>query len=72
MLLGGPAAHVGTSLGEQPEGSVGPEGVELGEIDAGQLVERPAHGSRFSCCMGGPGPMTTKHSTGEATSGRVA
>ena len=42
MLLGGPAAHVGTNLGEPTEGAVGADGVELGEIDARQLVERGA------------------------------
>ena len=36
-------AVVGADLGEQTQGAVGADGVELGEIDAGQLVERGAN-----------------------------
>ena len=43
MLLGGPAAHVGANLGEQTQGAVGAEGVDLSEIDARELVERSAN-----------------------------
>jgi len=43
VLLGGPPAQVGANLGEQPQGTVGADGGELGEIDAGQLVERGAN-----------------------------
>ena len=44
MLFGGPPSHVGANLGEQPQGAVGAEGIELlGEVDAGQLVQRGAN-----------------------------
>ncbi len=34
MFLGGPAAHVETYLGDELEGSVGPDAGKFGEIDA--------------------------------------
>ena len=43
VLLGGPAAHIGANLGEQPEGTVGADSVELREVDAGEVVERGAN-----------------------------
>src|SRR6266542_3456806 len=42
VLLRGPAGHIGANLGEQAERAVGAEGVDLGEIDPGQLVQRRA------------------------------
>ena len=48
MLVGGPAGHVGADLGEQPERVVGPDAVELREVDAGELMEeRPELEARF-------------------------
>jgi hypothetical protein len=43
VFLGGPAAHVGADLGEPPQGAVGADGIDPGEVDAGQLVERGAN-----------------------------
>jgi len=39
VLLGGPPAHVDANLGEQPQGTEGADGVELGEID----IRTPLH-----------------------------
>src|SRR5213078_807146 len=43
MLLRGPTAHVGANLAKQAQGAVGAKGVDLGEVDAGQLMERGAN-----------------------------
>ena len=39
MFVGGPARHVGADLGQQPERVVRPDAIELGEVDAGELME---------------------------------
>ena len=40
MLLGGPAGHVGPNLRQQAERVIGPDPVDLGQVDAGELVQR--------------------------------
>ena len=42
MLFGGPPAHVGANLREQLERGVGGDAIDLGEVGAGQVVERRA------------------------------
>jgi len=43
VFLGGPPAHVGANLSDQTQRTVGANGVDLGEIDAGEVVERGAN-----------------------------
>ena len=43
MLLGGPPAEVGPDLGQQLERGIGGDAIDLGEVGAGQMVERRAH-----------------------------
>ena len=40
MVFGGPARGVGADLGDQLEGTVGGEAVDLREVDAGEVMER--------------------------------
>ena len=42
MLLGGPPAEVGPDLGQQLERGIGGDAIDLGEVGAGQMVERRA------------------------------
>ena len=39
VVFGGPPAEVGANLGDQLEGAVGGEAIDLGEVDAGEMVE---------------------------------
>ena len=39
VVLGGPAARVGADLGDELEGTVGREAIDLREVDAGQVVQ---------------------------------
>jgi hypothetical protein len=43
VLLGRPTTHVGANLGEQTQGAVGADRVDLSEIDTRQLVKRAAN-----------------------------
>ena len=43
MLLSGPPADVGADLGEQLERVIGGDAIDLGQVGAGQLVERRAN-----------------------------
>ena len=43
VFLSRPAGHVGSNLGEEAQGAVGANGIDLGEIDIGQVVERGAN-----------------------------
>ena len=43
VLLGGPPAEVGPDLGQQLERGIGGDAIDLGEVGAGQVVERRAH-----------------------------
>ena len=39
VVLGGPAAQVGADLGDQLQGAIGGEAIDLREVDAGQVVQ---------------------------------
>ncbi len=40
VLLGGPSRHVGADFGEETERVVRPDAIDLGEVDARELVQR--------------------------------
>lgn len=42
VLLGRPAGHVGADFGEQPQGVIGADPVQLGQVHARELVQRSA------------------------------
>jgi hypothetical protein len=48
VLLSRPSVHIGTDLGEQAKRGIGSDGIDLGEVDPGDLVEeRPELEPRF-------------------------
>ena len=48
VLFSRPSVHIGTDLGEQAKRGIGSDGVDLGEVDPGDLVEeRPELEPRF-------------------------
>ena len=42
MRFAGPAGHVRADLGDESQGGIGPDGVDLCEVHSGELVERAA------------------------------
>ena len=42
MLFAGPAGHVRADLGDESQGGIGPDGVDLCEVHSRELVERQA------------------------------